>query len=150
MSCSPFSIRDSTMASARPCSSSVPIMYSSVARALVRHSCLPRRHSCRRLAECQAAWQKLARRTALPSSQPAAAYQIDGEAAEPVAAFVVLALNAVEPGLFELARQRDQRRAARIVSTEFGHDPLQHPRATQVQACQVVELAIGHEIGRAH
>src|ERR1019366_10816806 len=46
------------------------------------------------------------------SFQPAAAHQIDRKTAQPVAAFVMFALDAVEPRLTQPARQRSQWLAA--------------------------------------
>ena len=48
-----------------------------------------------------ASWQPFSESRSGGSFQPAAAYQVDGEAAQPVAAFVVLALDAVEAGLLQ-------------------------------------------------
>src|SRR5260370_10430996 len=75
---------------------------------------------------------------------PAATHQINSEAAEPMAAFVVLALDAVETRLPQPSCEGGKRFAARISGGQFRYDAFQHPRTTEIQSCQVVQLAISH------
>src|ERR1017187_2387741 len=70
--------------------------------------------------------------------QSSAAHQVDREAAQPMAPLVVLALDAVESGLFQSASERGERPAARVGVRQPGHDAFKHPGAAQVQTGQVI------------
>ena len=75
---------------------------------------------------------------------PAVTHQINSEAAKPMAAFVVFILDAVEARLPQPSCECGKRFAARIGGGQFRYDTFQHPRAAEIQSCQVVQLAIGH------
>src|SRR5438067_2298514 len=76
-------------------------------------------------------------------SQATAAHQVDGEAAEPVPTFIVLAFDALEACLPQPGRERGKRLSARVAGRELRDDAFQHPCAAEVQSSQMVELAVG-------
>src|SRR6185503_4254251 len=70
----------------------------------------------------------------LTSAKAATAHQIDGVAAQPVAAFIVLAADALEAGLAQAAGERSPALLALVIRRKLRKDALEHPGTAEVQA----------------
>src|SRR3972149_3192188 len=75
--------------------------------------------------------------------QTATANQVHGEAAEPVAALVVLAGDRAQAGGTVSHSRGAERGDPGVVVRQAGGDPLPHPGAGEVEAVEVRELAVG-------